>query len=66
MTERPIMTRTIIMCAPENYSFAISAVKYLLENPEHSSVVSTFGGDVSVSIYARRNKKSITALQVKP
>lgn len=58
----------IFECDTENFDLAIDAAKYLLENPEHKDVVTSqsSGGEIQVSMFSRRLKRSISVRQVKP
>lgn len=66
MADRPTMTRTIIMCAPDHYILAVRAAKYLLDRPDRKDAWLEYGEDAAVSMYAKRLPKSVKVVQVKP
>lgn len=57
--------RFIIECDPQYFEDARSAIAYLHDNPEHQDVV-TSRTDMTVSMHAKRLKKSIRVRQVRP
>ena len=62
--------RFILLCDTEHFDVARDAAVYLMEHPEHSSVVTSQtdgnGGPAKVSMFAKRLKKSITVRQIRP
>lgn len=61
--------RFILLCDTEHFDCAKEAVQFLLENPEHKETMysQTDGnGTISVMMFAKRLKKSISVRQVRP